>query len=145
MKVNMIYSKSLGYPGFCVYNEYEKILDTNNNKIIYTYNCAVMDKDEISAHYGCLKYVGKGYFFFIPFMDFTDKIGLFKMRMNGEKLEPFSEEIISEDISADKEDLFKLFVYNDMPVAKHLLNAVFDVDSRHYMSSCYNEINECSR
>lgn len=140
MKVKMLGSNATMYHGFDVYNEYEKIIDEEENRIIYTYNSAVINKKEISNHYGYLKYVGKGYFFFIPFMDFSNKVGLFKMQMINNELVPFSEEVISEDIKRDKKRIIKLFQDNEMNSAIRMLDKVFDNHCEEYMSSYYNEV-----
>lgn len=139
MEVNMIGSKGTLYNNFYVYNEYERMHDDDKNIVIYTYNAAVIrNNEEISNHYGYLQYVGKGFFFFIPFMKGTNKIGLLKMQMAGDEIVPFSEEIISEDIKEDRKKVIKVLKDNEVCFRESLLDAVFDADTQYFMASYYN-------
>ena len=142
MKVNMINSKGILYHECVVYNEYERIEDEDNDRVIYTYNAAVIEeKEKISDHYGYLQYVGNGYFFFVPFMFMEPKVkvGLFKMKMNEGKLEPFSEEIICEDIRENSEEITKFFEDNELSFGIELLDDAFNPDTDYFMSYCCME------
>ena len=84
------------YSTFETYQEYQKIINHQNNTVIYTTDSVVMAKrKEASKHYGLLKYIGKGHFFYVPYMSTTYNIGLLKMQFDeNNRLVPFSEEII---------------------------------------------------
>ena len=127
------------YSNFATLLDYQKVIDDETNSVIYTTDSVIMaNRKEISKHYGSLKYISNGYFFFVPLMSEDYKIGILRMDLDDQgELIPFSEQTTIFDTLND------LIVYvkeNNLSKGLSIIEATFNNEEEDAIVYSYNKI-----